>query len=302
MRIYANGQRLERNGALPAETVPAVILIRTEDLRADAAALGMERMLLPPLDESAANRFESHQGYECILLNIPDETDAVAAPPINIDIYGMPGRLIFVHDPSPAIDGLTARLDAVNMLPFDHVLLTFFNLLTENDADYLEGIEAGIAALEDAVAAGTAANFTAEISALRKRLLKQKRYFESLIDALEEMEKNENHFLTAEQLRHFHLITKRADRQFHAVLNLRDYVTQVREAYQAQIDISLNKTMKLFTVITAIFLPLTLIVGWYGMNLRMPEFDWPHAYPAVIAVSLCIVAGLVAYFRRHRWF
>jgi magnesium transporter len=47
-------------------------------------------------------------------------------------------------------------------------------------------------------------------------------------------------------------------------LNLRDYVTQVREAYQAELDISLNNIMKIFTVITAFFSPLTLLVGWYA--------------------------------------
>jgi magnesium transporter len=81
-----------------------------------------------------------------------------------------------------------------------------------------------------------------------------------------------------------------------------DYVTQVREAYQSAVDIDLNRIMKVFTVITAIFLPLTLIVGWYGMNLQMPEYAWPYAYPAVIAVSVCVAGLCVAYFKKHKWF
>ena len=75
------------------------------------------------------------------------------------------------------------------------------------------------------------------------------------------------------------------------VLNLRDYVTQVREAYQAQIDINLNKVMKIFTVITSIFLPLTLIVGWYGMNLKMPEYSWVYGYPFVIGLIVVTAEG-----------
>ena len=62
----------------------------------------------------------------------------------------------------------------------------------------------------------------------------------------------------------------------HSVLNLRDYLSQVREAYQSQIDINLNNVMKIFTVITAIFLPLSLIAGWYGMNFNMPEYQSPY--------------------------
>ena len=60
--------------------------------------------------------------------------------------------------------------------------------------------------------------------------------------------------------------------------------------------------MKVFTVITAIFLPLTLIAGWYGMNLSMPEYSWAWGYPVVIAVSILIVIAEILYFKRHKWF
>jgi magnesium transporter len=92
------------------------------------------------------------------------------------------------------------------------------------------------------------------------------------------------------------------DRLYRNVNNLRDYVTQVREAYQAQEDINLNSIMKLFTVITAIFLPLTLIVGWYGMNFPMPEYNLSFGYPLVIALSALVVAVCVGYFKKHDWF
>ena len=60
--------------------------------------------------------------------------------------------------------------------------------------------------------------------------------------------------------------------------------------------------MKLFTVVTVIFLPLTLIVGWYGMNFKfMPELYSPFGYPAVILVSVAIVVWLIWYFKKKKW-
>ena len=60
--------------------------------------------------------------------------------------------------------------------------------------------------------------------------------------------------------------------------------------------------MKIFTVVTAVFLPLTLLVGWYGMNFSsMPELHWKYGYPAVALVSVGIVAGLVVYFKKKKW-
>ena len=60
--------------------------------------------------------------------------------------------------------------------------------------------------------------------------------------------------------------------------------------------------MKIFTVITAVFLPLTLLVGWYGMNFSyMPELGWRYSYPAVIVISIGIVIALIWYFKHKKW-
>ena len=84
---------------------------------------------------------------------------------------------------------------------------------------------------------------------------------------------------------------------------LREYASQISSEYQAQVDITQNRVMKLLTIVTTIFLPLSLIAGWYGMNFtNMPELHWALGYPAVIFAAVLIVAGLILYFRRKKWF
>lgn len=79
-------------------------------------------------------------------------------------------------------------------------------------------------------------------------------------------------------------------------------MAQLREAYQSQLSIQQNELMKLFTVVTVIFLPLSLLAGWYGMNfVGMPELRWRYGYPAVIVLSVLIVAWLLWYFRKNKW-
>ena len=103
-------------------------------------------------------------------------------------------------------------------------------------------------------------------------------------------------------LRSFKMLYRRTERRFQNVLNLREYVTQVRESYEAEVDISLNTTMKIFTVVTTIFLPLTLIVGWYGMNFDMPEYDWKHGYLFVTLISAVCILAVIAIFKKKKWF
>jgi H+/gluconate symporter-like permease len=61
-------------------------------------------------------------------------------------------------------------------------------------------------------------------------------------------------------------------------------------------------TMKIFTVVTTIFLPLTLIVGWYGMNFDMPEYDWENGYLFVSIISVLFLLAGILFFRKKKWF
>ena len=67
-------------------------------------------------------------------------------------------------------------------------------------------------------------------------------------------------------------------------------------------DVKQNNTIALLTIISTIFMPLTLIVGWYGMNfIYMPELHYKWAYPAVFIVSIVIVIGSIIFFKKKKW-
>jgi len=83
---------------------------------------------------------------------------------------------------------------------------------------------------------------------------------------------------------------------------LRDMASGMLDIYLSSVSNRLNEVMKVLTIIATIFIPLTFIVGIYGMNFRfMPEIAWPWGYPLVWAIMLAVTITMLAYFRKKRW-
>ena len=83
----------------------------------------------------------------------------------------------------------------------------------------------------------------------------------------------------------------------------RDMLASMMDIYLSSLSIRLNEVMKVLTIIATIFMPLTFIVGLYGMNFQhMPELGWRWGYPLVLLVMAGIAAGMLVFFRRKKWF
>ena len=129
-----------------------------------------------------------------------------------------------------------------------------------------------------------------------------RRHYDQLIDLGQELEENENNFFKPENTRYFRLFTDRMSRLHDTANSIRDYTVQIRDLYHTQMEIKQNRIMTLLTVVTTIFMPLTLIVGWYGMNFRyMPELESRWGYPIVIIISLAIIIFSLLFFKKKKW-
>jgi magnesium transporter len=86
------------------------------------------------------------------------------------------------------------------------------------------------------------------------------------------------------------------------VETFRDMIVSVLDVYLSSLSNRMNEVMKVLTVIATIFMPLSFIVGLYGMNfLNMPELSWRYGYFVVLGVIAAIAGGMLVYFRRRRW-
>lgn len=183
----------------------------------------------------------------------------------------------------------------------EHMLFHFFMRMLKNDLKFLDDYEEKLTDAEDNIINGIDSNSLYEITAYRKTIIKLKRYYQQLSLIFDNITANENQLLTEKGVHLCNIIGGRIDRLFSDTVELRDFVAQVLSIYQSQLDYKQNNLMKVFTVVTVIFLPLTLLVGWYGMNFNMPEFSWEFGYATVIAVSVAIVVVLLFIFKHKKW-
>jgi magnesium transporter len=90
----------------------------------------------------------------------------------------------------------------------------------------------------------------------------------------------------------------------------RELTADLRDLFMSSLSNRINETMRVLTIISTIFIPLTFIAGIYGMNfdygegtrpLNMPELYWYWGYPVSLAAMAAIAAGMVVYFYRQGW-
>lgn len=87
-----------------------------------------------------------------------------------------------------------------------------------------------------------------------------------------------------------------------SIETFRDIISGSLDIYLSSISNRMNEVMKVLTIIGTIFIPLTFIVGVYGMNFKyMPELSLPWTYPTLWVIMLLIALGMVRYFKKKKW-
>jgi magnesium transporter len=82
----------------------------------------------------------------------------------------------------------------------------------------------------------------------------------------------------------------------------RDITSSFMDLYVSSLSMRTNDIMRVLTIISSIFIPLTFIAGLYGMNFaKMPELHWRFGYPAVLIIMLAVAAGMILFFKRKNW-
>ncbi len=212
--------------------------------------------------------------------------------------------LVLIDDEGTAQE-LIGRLSAKKKWrapSLERFLYDFLEEIVMSDGTLLKSYDDRLAKLENGILGEMKNDPVPGINEVKNELLDLKAHYDQLIDLCQELEENENGFFKEENLRYFRLVKERLERLRDRVNSLREYSSQIRDLYETRIDVRQNRIMTYLTVVTSIFMPLSFIAGWYGMNfVHMPELRTVWGYPAVILVCAVIVAGCLLFIKNRHW-
>ncbi|MBR4205032.1 MAG: magnesium transporter CorA [Clostridia bacterium] len=286
---------------LPGRQFVAVLTTEEWKRRRDDfdMVIDMDMETASPAETKAVVNLDSLTGT----FSIPDRAE-ISGPRHNFS-FAMDERGIVLVDDSGYAERIVAEIARTKKwrLPgLERFLYDLLETAIAGDLSLLGGMEQRLNRIEEAILRGEVEEYPPEMNDIRGDLLDLRVHYEQLIDLGQELEENENGFFREENLRYFHMFTERVVRLQDIANGQREYVAQLRELMQTQLDVRQNRIMTVLTVVASIFMPLTLIAGWYGMNFRyMPELEWRWSYPALIAISVAVVVVCLIWFKKKKW-
>jgi magnesium transporter len=140
------------------------------------------------------------------------------------------------------------------------------------------------------------------IQKIKRELIYLRRSISPLRELLAAIHRSDSPLLDERTKHYFTDVYDHAIRIIEALESYRDLISGMLDIYLSSISNKMNETMRVLTVFSTLFIPLTFIAGVYGMNFEfMPELKWKWGYPVLWVVFIVISGFLLMFFRRRKW-
>ena len=184
----------------------------------------------------------------------------------------------------------------------DKFLYHLVDLIVDSYFNVALRIEAKLERLEEDILMHTKKTHLSEIIGLRSEILWLKKVLGPQRDLIAVLNKRELRLINNQLQKYFSDIHENSVKIMETFDTFRDLMGNLREAYQSSLAHRANEIMRVFTALTTIFMPLTLITGVYGMNFEfMPETSVWYGFYLIIAIILIVGLGMFFVFRKKDW-
>jgi magnesium transporter len=300
--------RLVKPGQKIPEGIPTVDVMTKEQYEAECGNLVHKHLLLRNMEHARYCRADLLAKCDIGTILIPDKKN-ILGKPFAFGYYMDRSRLVFL-DEGKTVENVLKKMEEIRFQEETvvvHYFFEFLEYLILDDVMFLQRYDDRIAEIEDLILndkkdQDDMRGVQIKIMTLRKELSKLATYYSQLLNMGTTLYENYNGVLLPEDRNLFRLFSDRVQRLLNNVHDLRDYAGQIRELYQTHLEMRQNNVISFLTVVTTIFMPLSLITGWYGMNFKyMPELEKQNGYLICIIVSAVLIIAEIIYFRKRGW-
>ena len=223
-------------------------------------------------------------------------------------IICIPQAVITIHErPSSTIENIVKEYSsAARFHSFTTAAIVYqiFDRLIDKDMAFVLEARRDIESLEEAMDRVTDSSQIDEILTLKQRISRLSIICEDQRYCVTALQPIESDLFDVSDLReYFRDSLANLEYAIRSAGRQEAHLSELRQYYQITLQEKTSKRLRLLTILSAVFMPLSLIAGIYGMNFRyMPELTWPYSYPAVIFIMIAVAAVLLWIFYRKGWF
>jgi len=201
------------------------------------------------------------------------------------------------------LDRLRMGKSRVRRSGADYLLYSLIDVIVDHYFIILEVIGDNVENVEVRLVSGPTAETLGAIQRMKKDLIYLRKSIWPLREVLSSLERGESELISDTLRVYFRDIYDHSIHAIDTIETLRDMLSGMLDIYLSSVSNRLNQVMKVLTIISTIFIPLTFIAGVYGMNFKnIPEIGWAYGYPFSILLMILVTLAMLYYFKKKKWF
>jgi magnesium transporter len=222
-------------------------------------------------------------------------------------ILGKNFVISFQEDEGDLFDGIRARLrdpeSRARTFKSDYLTYVLMDRIVDEYFLIIESMGEELEQMEEDVSANPSKEFLQRYNELKRDSVFLRKSVWPLREVINYLLRNEVGLIRPEVLPYFRDLYDHTIQVIDTTETYRDLFSDIMDLYLSTLSLKMNEVMKVLTVISTIFMPLTFIVGVYGMNFHfMPELSWRYGYFIVWGFMAMIGLGMILFFKRRKWF
>lgn len=184
----------------------------------------------------------------------------------------------------------------------DYLAYALADTLVDEYYNILDQIEDRLNVLESNILENSGKRQKAEIYQLKIDCLNMRKSVAPLRDAISQWSRCDSALIADETTLFLRDLYDHTVQILDSIDTFRDIINGLYDLYLSEISYRMNNIMKVLTIISTLFIPLTFLAGVYGMNFKnLPELNWPNGYFLFWGVCVIITIGMIIFFRRRKW-